>query len=241
MSGSEKVSDEILNAFVDNELDKVERERIFECLRHDPLLAQRLCELTHMKELVRTARPEPDESTLGIRQHNRSGHVWGYAAMLVVVVAMGSLVYFSEFLPFKHNPAIDALHGIVQQQANAAEIKVVMQITSDETALMNKLLNQAEALVQMGSQLDKPVRVEIVAYGKGLSMLRSDQSPYAHRISSLRQQHDNLLFIACQETLDKQQGKGLHNIRLLPGVVIVHSGAGEVQLRRSQGWSVLKA
>jgi intracellular sulfur oxidation DsrE/DsrF family protein len=240
MSGSEKLSDEILNAFVDNELDKVERERIFECLRHDPLLAQRLCQLTHMKELVRAARPEMDESTLAIHKHSRNRHIWGYAAMLFVAVAISSLVYFSDFLPFRQNPANDAMHVIVQQHTNAAEIKVVMQITSDETALMNKLLNQAETLVQMSTQLEKPVRVEIVAYGKGLSMLRSDQSPYAHRISSLRQQHDNLLFVACQETMDKQQRKGVQYIRLLPGVVIVHSGAREVQLRRSQGWAVLK-
>ncbi len=239
MSDGNRVSDELLNAFVDDELDMAERQRIFELMRQDPSLAQRLCELTHMKELVRAARPEMDESTLQLHQRVRSGHVWGVAAMLFMILTFSSLLFLSEHSPVY--PGTDeALHAVIEQHADMAEIKVVMQIMRSDAAAVDKLLGQAETMVNMGTQLDKPVRVEIVAYGQGLSMLRADQSPYAQRIQQLHRQYDNLLFVACQETLDKQQQQGAQTVRLLPGVVIVHSGAGEVKLRRSQGWSVLK-
>jgi intracellular sulfur oxidation DsrE/DsrF family protein len=240
MSGSNRVSDELLNAFVDDELDKAERERIFELIRHDPLLAQRLCELTHMKELVRAARPEMVESTLQLHQRVHSGHGWGIAAMLFMILSFSSLLFLSEQSPV-YRGADEALHDVIEQHADMAEIKVVMQITRSNAAAVDKLLGQAETLVNMGTQLDKPVRVEIVAYGQGLSMLRADLSPYAQRIRQLHRQYDNLVFVACQETLDKQQHKGAQTVRVLPGVVIVHSGVDEVKLRRSQGWSVLKA
>ncbi len=240
MSNNDRVSDELLNAFVDDELDKAERERVFELLEQDPLLAQRLCELTHMKELVRAARPHPDESTLHNNLHIRRSYVQGYAAMLLMMVSVGLMVYF--FNPSSFHPAIDqTVRAVVDQHAHAAEIKVVMQITRNDATSFSRLLDQAEMLVKLSTQMDKPVRVEIVAYGKGLSLLREGGSPYAQRIQQLHRQYDNVLFVACQETLDKQLQKGSMNVRLLPGVVIVHSGAGEVKLRRSQGWTLMKA
>ena len=240
MSRKDKVSDELLNAFVDNELDKAERERIFELSEQDPLLAQRLCELTRIKELVRAARPQAYDSSMRLLQRVRSGSLWSYAAMLLLCVSAGVLVYFSEQSSIRPGLA-QSVQTIVEQHANTAEIKVVMRITRSDAASFARLLDQAEALVTMSEQLDKPVRVEVVAIGKGLSLLRADQSTHAQRIQHMRRQYDNLLFVACQETLDKQQKKAVRSVRLLPGVVIVHSGAGEIKLRRSQGWSLMEA
>ena len=105
---------------------------------------------------------------------------------------------------------------------------------------MERVLDQAESLVTMTEQLDKPVRVELIAYGQGLSLIKSNRLTYAERILHLHRRHDNLMFIACQDSLDKQQKKTIDTIRVLPGVVIVPSGPEEVSLRRSQGWTIVK-
>jgi len=240
MTGKEYVSDELLNAFIDNELDKPERERVLERVEHDQVLAQRLCELTRLKELVRMARPELETSPRHVNLASRLPKVQSYAALLILTFAISLLMFM--FLPENRETSVSgqALVSIVEQQADSAEIKLVMLVTRADPSLLYSMLNEVEALLKRGPQLHKPLRIEIVAAGKGLDLLRSDKSPYAYRINRLRQQYDNLLFVACQETLQKVQENMAQQVSIINGIAMVHSGPGEVQLRRSQGWAVVK-
>ncbi len=235
MKGGKSLSEEILNAFVDNELDAAERRRIFELLHQDPLLAQRVCELTHMKELVKAARPDMAASSAPYKQRHCNRYVFTSAAMFLIVLGVASMTFLFDRTPV-HSNMDSTLQAIIESPAD--EIKVVMQITQNDQVAIDRLLKRAEYLVSMGSQLERPVRIEVVAYGPGLSMLRSDQSPYAERIMHLHKRYDNLLFVACQETLQKQQ-QGKSPVRLLQGVMVAPTGKGEVRLRRSQGWSII--
>ena len=238
MKNNGLVSDEMLNAFIDNELDKPERERVLELLEHDQILSQRLCELTRLKELVRMARPEY-EGVLDYDVVRNKYQYVGYAALILLTFAIGFMLFL--FRPDTGPPAMNqTLVSIVEQQAGADEIKVVLQVTHSDDALVDNFLTQVESILELGPALAKPVRVEIVASGMGLDLLRSDKSPYASRIHLLRERYDNLLFVACQETLQKIQSKTAEQVPIINGIAMVHSGSGEVQLRRKQGWIVLK-
>ncbi|MBL8478523.1 MAG: hypothetical protein JNK59_04380, partial [Sterolibacteriaceae bacterium] len=54
-----EISDEQLNAFIDEELDSADRERVLAAVAVDGELAQRACALRLVKEQVRHAYAEP--------------------------------------------------------------------------------------------------------------------------------------------------------------------------------------
>ena len=54
-----RISDERLNAFIDDELDAAEKNEVFEALSSDSELNQQVCELRQLSELVRHAYDRP--------------------------------------------------------------------------------------------------------------------------------------------------------------------------------------
>ena len=66
MSNKHFISDEQLNALLDNELDDAERARLFESIRNDKELSARYCKLRQVKEMVTLAYNEPPLPKNGI-------------------------------------------------------------------------------------------------------------------------------------------------------------------------------
>ena len=56
------VSDEHLNAFIDNQLDVHEKSEVLDALRHDKKLSQRNCELQKIQDLVQLTYPVQNDS-----------------------------------------------------------------------------------------------------------------------------------------------------------------------------------
>src|SRR5580704_17020568 len=63
--------------------------------------------------------------------------------------------------------------------------RVVVQVTQNDPAVMNMALNNVENLVSYFHDKGEKVEVEVVAYGAGLSMMRSDTSPVKDRLAVL--------------------------------------------------------
>ncbi|MGB5535541.1 MAG: hypothetical protein WBN08_06535, partial [Thiogranum sp.] len=57
----EQFSEERLNAFIDGELDALEKSDVFEALNNDNGLHQQACELRQLSELLRHAYERPPE------------------------------------------------------------------------------------------------------------------------------------------------------------------------------------
>ena len=55
MMNNQNISDELLNSFVDNELDPDERGELFNEINRNDALKARVCELRGMKEMVKHA------------------------------------------------------------------------------------------------------------------------------------------------------------------------------------------
>ena len=66
MSKQELISDEQLNALLDNELDDAERARLFESIRNDKDLSARYCKLRQVKEMVTLSYNDPPLPKNGI-------------------------------------------------------------------------------------------------------------------------------------------------------------------------------
>ena len=59
MKNDPVISEEFLNAFVDDQLDGTEKSQTFDAIEHDEVLKQRVCELRGLKEQMRHAYEHP--------------------------------------------------------------------------------------------------------------------------------------------------------------------------------------
>ena len=70
-------------------------------------------------------------------------------------------------------------------QAAKKQHRLILQVNSNEPAMMNLALNNATNVVQYYKDLGEKVSIEVVTFGPGLHMLRDDTSPVKARIKAL--------------------------------------------------------
>ena len=88
--------------------------------------------------------------------------------------------------------------------------KLALQISDNDKAKMNTVLNVAANVSRYYSDKGEQVDIEIIAFNAGLHMLREDTSPVKARITSFSQSMPNVKFQACANTLEgmtKKEGK----------------------------------
>lgn len=228
------VSDEMLNAYIDNELDTTDRARLLEQLTSDAALGSRACELWRLKQMLRGAYPlPPEKSALARRRHTAPRWTQALAASLFLM--LGAV---SGWLAHERAES----DGVSSRQMEAIRHdggRVVLHLFSDEPARMEAALRMVEQLAQAQDRAGKPLRVEFVANGPGLHLLRVGGSPYAERVSRLKQ-YGNLRVVACHEAMQRLQERGL-DVTLLPTVEVAPSAEGELAERLTQGWRYLQA
>jgi intracellular sulfur oxidation DsrE/DsrF family protein len=118
--------------------------------------------------------------------------------------------------------------------------RLVLQVNTDEPAVMNLALNNAANVEQYYRELGEKVEIEIVAFGPGLHMLRDDTSPVKARIKALAEKSPSISFKACgntQENMSKAENK---KIPLVPQASVVKSGVVRVMELQEQGWAYVR-
>jgi uncharacterized protein len=117
---------------------------------------------------------------------------------------------------------------------------LVLQVNTNEPAMMNLALNNATNVAQYYKGLGEKVSIEVVTFGPGLHMLRDDTSPVKARIEVLALSTPEISFKACgntQENMRKAEGK---DIPIIPQAQIVQSGVVRVMELQEKGWSYVK-
>ncbi|NWG32727.1 MAG: DsrE family protein [Rhodocyclaceae bacterium] len=232
------ISDEILGAYIDNELDASERAAIQERIAADSALRARACELWQLKQMVRGAYPLPrrsdDKSRQGSNPAGSGG--WPHALAASLFVAVGAVSGWFANDRFDAERQFDRQIETIRAEGG----RVVLHLFSDEPARMEAALNMAEQLASARDKQGRPFRVEFLANGPGLHLLRQGGSPYAERIEALRRHHANLRLVACREAIARMQERGLE-VNLLPGVEEAVSAESELSARLTQGWRYLQS
>ncbi|MFZ3033110.1 MAG: DsrE family protein [Parvibaculum sp.] len=124
--------------------------------------------------------------------------------------------------------------------ASAATHKLALQITDANPMSMNMVLNVAGNVTRHYEEKGETVEIKVVAFGPGVMMLRTDKSAVKERLADFMATHKNVEFDACNNTLQamaKNEGK---MPTLLPGVMVVPSGAVALLELGEQGWTILK-
>jgi intracellular sulfur oxidation DsrE/DsrF family protein len=125
-----------------------------------------------------------------------------------------------------------AAANAVAAGASAAKEKLVMQVSDADPAKWNLALNNAKN-VQQAYGADN-VEVEIVVYGPGISMLKSD-SISANRIEEAKLA--NITILACENTMKNNK---LTKDDMLPNTSYVAVGVAEIIKKQREGYAYVR-
>jgi intracellular sulfur oxidation DsrE/DsrF family protein len=129
--------------------------------------------------------------------------------------------------------------------ALAADVKthrLAIQVNQNDPQVMNLALNNASNVIEYYRAKKEDVDIDIVAYGPGLHMLRSDTSPVQDRIKRLKELAfpGKIQFSACDNTkknMEKAEGR---EISVVSDATIVPSGVVQLMELQEQGWSYVR-
>ena len=118
--------------------------------------------------------------------------------------------------------------------------RLILQVNSNEPAMMNLALNNATNVMQYYRDLGENVAIDIVTFGPGLHMLRDDTSPVKARIKTISESNPSISFQACANTRDNMSRAESKEIPLMSEAKIVKSGVVRVMELQEQGWAYVK-
>lgn len=238
MSNEQRFSDEFLNAFVDNQLAPEEKSDAFLAISRDEELNRRVCELRKVRDLVQLAcaeapPPARRRRPAGRRRH-RGGGVRAAAVLLLGLgIALGWGLQRDAPRPGPRQSALTA-------QTPVQGIKVMLHLNSGDPERMAEALDDAEELLEYYQATHQIARVEIITNGGGVNLLRADTSPYKERIQRLYQRWNNLVFVACQNAIDRIKREEGKQVVLLPEAVVIDSAVAQIMRRQHQGWAYIQ-
>lgn len=243
MNPNGHVSEELLHALIDGELEPREAEQLYVRLGEDEALANRVCVLRGMKDMVRLAYSPPPGAATGWQDPFREPQAWSKTVAAGLLLATGLGVGW--MMHAKQNEPLSAQSGYADSapvrlsalEADAS--KILLHIDSASPQKFAALLDRADGLLKNAQLHNTNLQVEVLANSRGLDLLRADRSPYASRIATLIKHNENLRFIACAQTLARLSHEEGH-IALLPQTHIAPTAIGEVVGRLQQGWTYIK-
>lgn len=234
-----------VHAYVDGELDASERAALLARANADPALQATLCRLTALKEQVRLAYQDPPPPTRTAyrtpRCLTRAWAATAAAAALLLGLAGGWLIHEAPSAADRLVLLDSEGRGAAPATADSPELRLVVHVASADQAKAGDVLDEVESLLQAYERDGKPLRVEVIANGEGLNLLRAGFTDHAQRIHALATRYSNLTFVACKNTMDRLRAAHGIEVRLVPDAELTESGVSRVVQRQRQGWGYLQS
>ena len=122
---------------------------------------------------------------------------------------------------------------LARAQTPAAKNRAVFQVTDNDPARWNLILNNVQNLREgVGGE---GVEIELVTYGPGILMLKADSSVKERIAAALK---SGVQVNACQNTMNVMK---LAAPDMLPEISYVPSGVVEVMKKQQQGWAYIRS
>ena len=120
--------------------------------------------------------------------------------------------------------------------------RVALQVNQNDPQVMNLALNNATNVLEYYRGKNEDVEIDIVTYGPGLHMLRSDTSPVQDRLKRLKELAfpGKIQFSACNNTKQGMEKAEGHAISVLSDATLVPSGVVRLIELQEKGWSYLR-
>ncbi len=242
------VSDEKLNAYLDDELDYEEKRQVYEALCEDRALSQEAQELKQLQTLLQHAyrKPPPPPPSRSPARHRRHYVVQGVAASLML--GLGALLGWyshqqvgSQLLSAWGDHTVDSSYQRVSMDGRSIAMasNVILHLDSADPVKFKVALDKSEQMLESRRREGREFHLEIIANRGGVELLRSDKSPFPQRVEALMAEYDNVTFMACSNALRQLQEKGI-KVQLLPGIHAEHTAIDKIIQRLEQGWSYMR-
>jgi intracellular sulfur oxidation DsrE/DsrF family protein len=240
MKHDEPISDQLLNAFVDGQLDAGDRARVLQAVQQDPAIAARLAQLQQINSLLAFGYeqpPVPDRTATSPLPRPLSRPRQAIAAAIVLMIGVTLGWWLHPAMQTEKLPLTSLTQLNVQQPGNN---RILIHINDMNPRKIDAALSEAEALLDNAHQRGQDIQVEVLANADGLGVFR-DHSPYAQRIEQLATQHGNVSFRACGFAIAHAKLKEGHNIKLLPEAKPVDAALEEILRKLKLGWLYVRA
>ncbi len=124
--------------------------------------------------------------------------------------------------------------------AEKKEHHLILQVNSNDPAVMNFALNNAMNVAQYYKETGENVKIEVVTFGPGLHMLRDDTSPVKARIETMSLSNPEISFKACGNTQANMHKAENKDIPIIREAEVVKSGIIRIMELEEQGWTYVK-
>ena len=126
-------------------------------------------------------------------------------------------------------------------QALAQKVhRVAIHVDSGDPKVQNLALNNLVNVEQYYRAKGEKVLIELVTYGPGLHMLRSDTSKVKDRIEKISLELENVSFAACGNTMRKMTKKEGKPVPIMAEAKSVPSGVIRLIELQEQGWAYIR-
>ena len=135
-----------------------------------------------------------------------------------------------------------ATAATLKKASNAPVHRLMIQVNQNDPALINLALNNATNVLEYYRSRGEQTDVDIVAFGPGLHMLRSDTSPVSDRIKGLKDVAfpGTIRFSACGVTRRGMETKEGKPVAMVPEASMVSSGVVHMMELQEKGWSYVR-
>ncbi len=235
-----RISDEMLNAHVDGQLSAEDSEAVLRHAVADAEVAARLDDIRRMKDLLRHAYRSPPQRFPTFRDSGRRR----IGAMSLAAAALVAIVGSAGWFAGQRAGAKAVIDDYVVRSdrvrpstwAGGERQRIVLHLASDDLALMQRSLDQAELILAGFEYNANAPEVELIANGQGLALFRSGVTPFAERIDALQRDYPSLGLFACARTIERLTQQGI-DVDFLPGVDTSSIAIERIYTRTRQGWS----
>ena len=237
MRPEDTISDERLNAFIDNELDADERAQVLELLEREPELAAKYSELCQIKERLSLAYSEIPQPRRKTKEYIPGLRV-SYAQAAMIVAFLFIVGGVTGWIAHDQRQLPDSNHMRSIEKINLASTgvnKVLFHINSNDKQRIETVLSKAKLFLSNNEN----AQIEIVANSSGLSMLR-DGSPFTQEVKAMSAQFDNLKFLACGVAKQNATLKEGRNVKLLDDAKEIPAALDQILSRIEAGWLYVK-
>lgn len=238
MSQDKFISDETVNAFIDNELDADERAQLVTAIQNDKVLQQKVNELRQVKEMLTLAYQDPPSPVIGLTEVTSASALrMGIAASVLVVLGFS----LGWWMHVEVAPDPPQSFATVSQLDNEYVLtpKVLLHVSTMDSQRIEVALKKAEHLLAQHRQTNRPLDMEVIVNAQGLGLLRQG-SPYAEKVRTLVQEYDNLSFLACGVARENARLKEGGAIELLPEATQVPAALELILKRLKRGWMYVR-
>ncbi len=118
--------------------------------------------------------------------------------------------------------------------------KLAVHVDSGDPKVQNLALNNVQNVAKYYASKDEKVMIEVVTYGPGLHMLRTDTSKVKDRVQKISLELDNVSFAACDNTWRKMSKKAGKQVPIMAEAKHVPSGVIRLIELQEKGWSYLR-